>query len=268
MKNSNKIRIILNIFLAIILIIVSNETIISCFFNETLVEVPNVVNMNKDEATKVLKKLKLKANIISSRSLDVPINYVYSQSPESGVRVKKNRGIKLYINDDKGDKVPDLKGKTLVEAMDILEKDRIEIISVDYIFSSTSNNEVLAVYPKENTRLAVGTKVSLLVSTKDSLNSNRMPNIVGLDVNEANNILSQIGYKISEVSRISNTTFPENVIVSTEPSADMPLDKNVKIKVLISEVTKNVKIEDEKIKQERIDEIIKNALSESEKGSE
>lgn len=102
----------------------------------------------------------------------------------------------------------------------------------------------------------IGEKISLLVSSKEMINKNKMPDIIGLDVNEANRVLAQIGLKIENISRISNTTYPENAIVSSEPSVDMPINPNTKISVVISEKSATA-IEREKIKQESIDEIIK-----------
>lgn len=259
-------QVIINIILFFILLFISKNMMLSCFFNETLVQVPSVVNMDKEKAKSILKKSKLNANIISSRSVDVPIDYVYAQSPKAGEMVKKNRGIKIYINDDNGEKIPDLVGKTLVEAMAILESKNIRIRRVDYIYSENANNNVIASYPKENTRYTMGMGVSLLVSTKDIFNSSKMPNIIGLDVNEANSVLAQIGYKIDKITKISNTTFPINTIITSEPMADMPLNKDTKINVVISEA--NERVEKEKIKQESIDEIIRQALTETENGDE
>ena len=96
---------ILNIFLVLILIFLSRNIIIDNFFNETMVVVPDVTNMDKDDAIKKLKKSKLYANVISTRSSDVPINYIYSQLPAAGEVVKKNRVIKIFVNDNKSNEV-------------------------------------------------------------------------------------------------------------------------------------------------------------------
>ena len=138
---------ILNIFLVIVLLFVLRNNIIDSFFNKTLVIVPNVVNLPKDEAIQVLKKAKLDANIISSRSSDVPVDFVFSQMPKANTQVKKNRGIKIYINDMKSNEIPNLVGQTLTQAMMYLQKNNIDIKRVDYIHTEDSEDIVLAVYP-------------------------------------------------------------------------------------------------------------------------
>lgn len=260
MLSVKKIRII-NFLLFLILIFISRKIIIDNFFNETMVTVPNVINLEKDEAIKALKKSKLDASIISARSNDVPLNFVYSQTPRAGEVVKKNRAIKIYVNENRTNKIPELVGKTLTEAMRYLEENNIEIKRVDYIHTDRPDDEVLSVYPN-NGKIAFGEKICLLVSTHSTISNNKMPNIVGLDVNEANRVLAQIGLKITNISRITNTTYPNNVIVSSEPNTDMPLTPNTIISVVISEqkeATENK--EKEKIKQESIDNIIKKALN-------
>lgn len=260
MKKIN-LRTFINILLVVFILFLLRGTLTSCFFNETLVEVPNVLNMDKNEALKVLKKANLNGNILSSRSNNVPINYVYEQKPEAGSFVKKNRAIKLLINDDTGEKIPNLKGLTLVQAMSELQKANIQIERVDYMQTEGQDNRVLATYPDENQRREYNQKISLLVSTQSLLKSDRMPNIVGLDVNEANALLAQIGLKISEISKISNTTYPLNTIVKVTPEPETKIDANTVIKVVISEANQK-EIKEEKIKQESIDDLIKKALEE------
>ncbi|WP_288847863.1 PASTA domain-containing protein [uncultured Sneathia sp.] len=250
---------ILNIFLVLILIFLSRNIIIDNFFNETMVVVPDVTNMDKDDAIKKLKKSKLYANVISTRSSDVPINYIYSQLPAAGEVVKKNRVIKIFVNDNKSNEVPDLVGKTLTEAMSYLENNNIEIKRVDYIHKDAEDNTVLAIYP--NTRkIAYGEKICLLVSTKETMDKNVMPDIVGLDVNEANRVLAQIGLKISDITKVDNTTYPSNVIVSCSPAPDMSVSKGTKVSVVISAPNDTTSADREKIKQDNIDEIIKKAV--------
>ncbi|WP_311678653.1 PASTA domain-containing protein [Sneathia vaginalis] len=250
---------ILNIFLVLILIFLSKNIIIDNFFNETMVVVPDVTNMDKDDAIKKLKKSKLYANVISTRSSDVPINYIYSQLPIAGEVVKKNRVIKIFVNDNKSNEVPDLVGKTLTEAMSYLENNNIEIKRVDYIHTDADDNTVLAIYP--NTRkIAYGEKICLLVSTKETMDKNVMPDIVGLDVNEANRVLAQIGLKISDITKVDNTTYPSNVIVSCSPAPDMSVSKGTKVSVVISAPNDTTSADREKIKQDNIDEIIKKAV--------
>lgn len=260
-KNSNYFIILINIILFLILLYSFRSNFISYFYNTTIVEVPSVINMNKDEAIKVLKNNKLDYDLIISSSNEVPINYVYLQKPEAGSKVKINRAIKLYINDENVDKVPKLSGLSFVEASRIIEENGLKLGRVDYI-QADIDGIVLASYPKEETKLQYGQKINLLVSSTSLTKKDKMPDIIGLDVEQANAILAQIGLKISFVSETSDSQYPDNVIVKSFPEYGKDIDENTEISVVISKPKLSPEAQEEKIKQESIDEIIKKALKE------
>ncbi|WP_068268461.1 PASTA domain-containing protein [Caviibacter abscessus] len=250
---------ILNTVLAILIIIFARAYILDTFFYNGLVKVPDVTNLNKKEAAKILKKAYLNYTFISSKSNDVPLDIVYSQKPASGHIVRAGRDIRLLVNDNNGQQIPDIINLPLAQAMNVLEKANIKVKRVDYISDGKDSEQVLAVYPKQNTRLSFNQSVTLLVSSKQLLSPNIMPNIIGLDVNEANLVLSQIGLKINDITRTPDSSYPINTIVSSYPKADEPINADTVINVVISEPANNA-IKEEKIKQESIDEIIKEAL--------
>lgn len=256
MKNIKQIH-ILNTILTILIIIFARAYILDTFFYNGLVKVPDVTNLDKKEAIKILKKSHLNYTFVSSKSNEVPMDIIYSQKPEAGQIVRAGRDIKLLINDNNGQEVPYIINLPLAQAMNILEKAKIKVKRVDYISDGKDSEQVLAVYPKQNTRLSFNQSVTILVSSKQLLSPNVMPNIIGLDVNEANLLLSQIGLKINDITRTPDSSYPVNTIVSSYPKADEPINANTTINVVISEPNA---IKEEKIKQESIDEIIKEAL--------
>lgn len=250
---------ILNVILVVLIIIFARAYILDTFFYNGLVKVPDVTNLYKNEAAKILKKSHLNYTFISSKSSDVPVDIVYSQKPASGQTVRAGRDIRLLVNDNNGQQIPDITTLPLAQAMNILDKANIKVKRVDYISDGKDSEQVLAIYPKQNTRLSFNQSVTLLVSSKQLLSPNIMPNIIGLDVNEANLLLSQIGLKISDVTRTPDSSYPVNTIVSSYPKPDEPINASTIINVVISEPSYNA-AKEEKIKQESIDEIIKEAL--------
>ena len=252
-------KFILNAILFILIIIFGRILIINTFFYNGLVTVPNVVNLNKEKASKILRKSHLKYTFVSSKSNDVPLDIVYLQKPSAGKVVKANRNIKLLVNEDNGKQIPNIIGLPLPNAINVLDNAGIKIKRVDYISYDLEEERVLAIYPKQNTRLSFNQSVTILVSSKQLLSPNLMPNIIGLDVNEANLLLSQIGLKINGITKKQDLTYPINTIVSSYPKPDEPIQKDTLVNVVISEISDNA-IREEKIKQESIDEIIKKVI--------
>ncbi len=262
MKNKKKMIMILNIFLVLILLFISKDILEYKFFNKSMVVVPNVVDLEKEEAAKILRKANLDYNFISSRSNEVPFNFVYSQSPAANKKVKQNRAIKLYVNDEEGARLPELKDLPLVEAMAILKERKIEVIRVDYVSTSKEEDTVLASYPKGGSLVKYGEKLALLVSTQKLSKDNVMPNVIGLNLLDAEKIFSDLKLNVKDVIGIKGGDSPENTVIKTEPLPDTEIGKNTEIKVYISIPSDKVTPENIKLNQQYIDNIIKKALDE------
>ncbi|WP_067139191.1 PASTA domain-containing protein [Oceanivirga salmonicida] len=262
MQNIKKWKRILNIFLVLVLLFVSKDIIVNKFFNKTMVTVPSVVNLEKKEAIKILRKANLDYNFISSRSNQVPFNYVYSQSPEANEKVKMNRAIKLYVNDEEGASLPDLRNLPLVEAMAMLKEKNIEVIRVDYISTNLEEDKVLASYPKEGSLIKYGEKLALLVSTQKLVKDNVMPNVIGLNLLDAEKILLDLKLNVTDVIGVKGRDIPENTVIRTEPLPDTELSKDTEIKIYVSVPKNDETPENLKLNQQYIDNIIKKALEE------
>ncbi len=259
-----KIIKIVNLILIIIILYFAKAIVINKFFNQTLVVVPNVLNLQKEEAAQILEESDLNFNYISSRSNEVPYNYIHNQSPKANEKVKKNRAIKLYVNDEEGAKLPNLKNLTLVEAMKILKEKNVEVRRIDYVSTNVEEDTVIASYPKEGSLIKYGEKLSLLVSTQKISKENVMPNIIGLDFFETEKMLSDLGLEVEEVIGIQDNNYPENMIIKTEPMPDVQIDEKTKLRIYVSvNVKNNGKIKEKiQLDQKYIDDIIKNALKE------
>lgn len=243
----------INFILLIILCSLLFKTFSNHFFNMKYVEVPNVVGLNKEDALRVLNSVKLDAMYISSKSYDVPIDYIFAQKPEAKQIVKQNRAITLYVNDNKNT-VPKIIGLSLAEAQNILKENGIEIERIDYIPSTDSENKVVSVYPNEKSRLEYGAKLSLLVSTQKLENYGRMPNIVGLDINDAIEILQSRNIVVKEIKFLKDPMTAQNVILSTKPKPDEILKTN-EVSIVVNEPQV-------KTTQDEIEKIIRQSVGE------
>ena len=61
-----------------------------------------------------------------------------------------------------------------------------------------------------------------------------MPNITGLDLNDAREVLKQIGLEISSISQTNDPTLPVNTIISTNPAAGTKIQRGQKVSVVIN----------------------------------
>ena len=204
------------------------------FFNTRLTVIPDVTGLDKKEAIKYLKEAGLKVKVINSKTEKVPLDTVYNQDPRSGKEVKVNRVVRIWVNNGEDVKVPNIIGLELLEARSRLKGLNIQIETIDYYPSNQKYNTILGVYPKPGTKLEINQKISILVSSQQMIDPSVMPNITGLDVNDARELLKQIGLEIGSVSQTSDPTLPVNTIISTNPAAGTKIQRGQKVSVVVN----------------------------------
>ena len=239
----------------LIIITLGRSTFISHFYNKKETVVPNLLFMNEKEAIALIKKSRLKYHIIYSKSGDVNENYTFLQDPKENSIVKVNREVRLWVNKSDSQEIPELAGKTLIEARRYLDELNIDIQRIDYMpTNNIPEDTVLAVYPKAGKKVGITTKISLLVSSKSLIDNTTMPNLIGLDKNEATKILAQIGLKINLISDAKDPSFPQNAIIATNPLPGSRVNKNTNISIVLNtgiEVNKSI---DDIIQEEKTNE--------------
>jgi len=204
------------------------------FFNTRLTVIPDVTGLDKKEAIKYLKEAGLKVKVINSKTEKVPLDTVYNQDPRSGKEVKVNRVVRIWVNNGEDVKVPNIIGLELLEARSRLKGLNIQIETIDYYPSNQKYNTILGVYPKPGTKLEINQKISILVSSQQMIDPSVMPNITGLDLNDARETLKQIGLEIGSVSQTNDPTLPVNTIISTNPAAGTKIQRGQKVSVVVN----------------------------------
>ncbi len=140
------------------------------------IKVPDLSDMNIEDAKKKLAELKLKLGEQSTDySDDVPKDAIIRQSPEKDKKVNKNDAIDVVISLGKKEEtvsMPDLRGKTIDTAKDILVKQGLSLTSTEESHSnSIDKGMVISQSYNPGTKLAKGTGVSLVVSIGKSATS-------------------------------------------------------------------------------------------------
>lgn len=240
-KKMNIFKVIFIFFCLGIFVIVGKDIFVRHFFNERLTVIPNVMNLSEKDAVKYLKEAGLKVKVNHSRKEDAPADVVYIQFPKAGQEVKVNRTIQIWVNSGEGVKVPDIIGLELLEARSILQGENIQIERIDYQPSNEKYNTIIGVYPKVGTKLDVNQKITLLVSSQKVADSSTVPNLIGLDLNDAKVLLGQIGLSVGRISHSEDATLPINTIMSTNPAAGSKIAPNQKINLVINKGVKTEK---------------------------
>jgi len=126
------------------------------------IEVPDLSGISLDEANKILKKKKLKSEVLDSSKYfsETPVSSILSQIPDAGEFVKKNRKIYLNVNPSDYQKIsiPNIIQITKRNAESILNALGFEVSSFEYIDNIGKDMVLEVLYNGE--KMNVGDAVS------------------------------------------------------------------------------------------------------------
>lgn len=135
---------------------------------EQLIEVPRLIGRSLRDARFYLQQRGLDiGETVKKFSNEFPDEYVISQIIQPGSKVKKDSKIDLIISNgpEVGNlRVPDVIGKSLQEARNIISEAKLKVGKITYIASSESPGKVLDQYPKKDKSANEQTAVDIFVS--------------------------------------------------------------------------------------------------------
>lgn len=135
------------------------------------IEVPSLSGLNIEDANKILKKKKLKFEVLDSSKYfsETPVNFILSQIPDAGEFVKKNRKIYLNVNPSDYQKVsiPNIIQITKRNAESILNALGFEVSGFQYVDNIGKDMVLEVLYNGEKMNIgdaiARGSKLELIL---------------------------------------------------------------------------------------------------------
>lgn len=190
------------------------------FWSSQNVTVPNVVGKPVEVAQTTLKKLDLKVSVDEIASDDVPAGEVISQTPIAGTNVKAKRIIHLTVS--KGGSamlIPDLKGLTLSQAKERLEKLGLTLGAVENGNDPDKPSEIIiSQSPESGSKTTKGTRVNIVINMKQKVT---IPSVVGMTLSDAKNTLSSLKLAVGTITASDGSSIDDQsaVVVSQDPAA-------------------------------------------------
>lgn len=178
-----------------------------------VIKVPNFLGVNIDKARSIADERGL--NIVVRDSVfdvDLPGGTIMDQLPRTSdvrdVTVKPGRKIYVTINayNRRMVDVPYVAKQTLRQAINQLERAGLTIEKLVYEADMTSTDYVLRqevdgrdVKPESGVKMPIGTGVTLYVSYRFEEGTSVVPRLVGLTLNQAENVLWNSGFNVGNV---------------------------------------------------------------------
>lgn len=193
---------------------------------DTRVEIPNVVGMEVRKAAEVLINADFEVAHESKASTE-PLYQVLRQEPPAGSRVAKGTRVTLVraVPIVTGIEVPNVVGMDVRQAMDTLRVADLEFTRRSEP-STETQNKVLRQEPAAGSRAEKGTRVTVVYAIPATTDI-AIPDVVGMDVRKAMEILRDAGFEFTRRSEPS--TEEQNKVLRQEPAAGSKAKKGTQV---------------------------------------
>ena len=197
------------------------------------IAVPDVKGKTLVEAEAILKDNNLDFTLKEEFDAKVPTGTVIKQSPGAGSHVKAGRKIQLTVS--KGAEpgvVPDLKGKNLADATEMLHAAKLAVgkVTVQYK-EGAAQGVVLSQDIEAGKKVAAGTKVDLVVNI--SKGQSVVPDLKGLTLSDARERLSSMGLMVGSVTTKEDSA-PKGTVIGAEPEFGKVLSEGSVVTLIVS----------------------------------
>ncbi len=132
-----------------------------------------------------------------------------------------------------GSEVPDVTGKSLEEATQIIEDAGFKVGTVDYIYDEkVPADSVISQTPRGGTHQEAGTRITLTVS--QGIEQVSVPDLSNMTANEARAALQKLGLKYEAGAAEHSDTVAENRVLRQDPEAGKKVNKGATVTYYLS----------------------------------
>jgi beta-lactam-binding protein with PASTA domain/predicted Ser/Thr protein kinase len=196
--------------------------------------VPNLSGLTVAEARSQLRAQGLKLGTQTQQPDDnVPQGHIISQSPEDGTSVDKNSAVAVTVSTGvKETVVPSLIGLSLDEARQALRDAGLQLGNTTSVASAETRNTVVKVDPKEGETVPAKSSVDVRYAS----GSNKVPDVVGKDVDTARSELEQAGFRVANPTQQESADKAPGTVLSQSPAGGETsrLDSTVHLVVAVA----------------------------------
>lgn len=186
-------------------------------------ELENIVGLDIEEARERLEDLGLSLEVTSEEfNPSYRSGVALTQYPLAGTFVKAGRLVKTVASlGEKDVVIPQVAGVSVRQAKLDLETIGLRIGDIAWTYTDTLPDKlVVFTFPSAGDTVAIGSRVNVLVNRGRGQGVTFMPNLIGLTLDEATELLTKKGLRVGLVKpRLDENYLPETVLEQSEDEA-------------------------------------------------
>jgi beta-lactam-binding protein with PASTA domain len=225
---------------AVILLSVASFFLLRFVVKGNEVDAPNVIGKSFVEASKILNERGLPTPRIEGYkySVALPRDYVVEQRPVPNQKMKAGRAIGVFLS--RGAEVgtvPRVIGQPVSEAESILKSRGLEVGSIVKVHSDDFPQEgvIIAHTPPANVTIQRGSKVNLLVSLGVHSVQLMMPDLRGMKLQGAQELLGSSGLKLGRITRETSPVAEKaDIVLEQVPQPNDRVERGALVDVVVS----------------------------------
>ncbi|MDA3793198.1 MAG: PASTA domain-containing protein [Elusimicrobia bacterium] len=201
--------------------------------------VPDITGTTLNEALDILAQRNLSlVKVAQQYNTQIPAGSIISQTPSPGLSIREGSAIDTVISS--GGKVvfvPDIEGKSTRQAELMLRQSGLVIGEQSRTYSdSVKSGFVVSQNPPPGEVADKNSYINIVVSRgpAEQKKIQKMPNLLGIDIKSAGEVIREVGLKIKVVEYEINPELNEGIVIGQEPKQGEVISKNTSVNLKVS----------------------------------
>ncbi len=197
--------------------------------------IPTVTNKKLEEAIGIASLRGFEISVDEYKTSEVDEGTVLEQSPAAGTNAKQGDTISVTVSSGNDYvTVPDLSGKTLQEATDMVWGMSLQLGVPQYVTSELPSGQIVRQEPVAGTNTFAGDTIEIWISGTSGT-AVEMPSVTGLDLDKAVELLKEEGFTNMRVRIVQpdNQITAEESVVSQNPSSGISVATDAAVELNI-----------------------------------
>ncbi|MCG8541041.1 MAG: Stk1 family PASTA domain-containing Ser/Thr kinase [Clostridia bacterium] len=259
-KRPTKLTLAVGIVSALIISVIFVWAVFHSLFKDQFdvkeVQVPDITNSSQQVAENSLRTLGLEATVEKElHDSKVPQGFVISQEPAPGEPVKEGFAVRLILSKGpKKVKVPDIINKELDAGKILLENESLEVGNIKYVYDDLPIGIIVEQTPEAGVEIEEGKLVDITVSQGSRVETIIMPNLIGKDVKDVQEVAKKLNLIIQGTSHKFSDEHEKGLVISQSISPGLEIKENSVFSVVVSKGPEEV---EEAPEEQELPEIVR-----------